>query len=38
MHSARRGPSLTDPTPWSVGVALACAIAACGLAIASVFT
>jgi len=36
MHPVHRRPSLSDPTPWSVGVALAWAAMACGLAIASV--
>jgi hypothetical protein len=37
MPPVRRAPSLADRTSWSVSVALACAAAACGLAIVSVF-
>jgi hypothetical protein len=36
MQRARTRPSLTDPTPWSVSLALAWAAVACGLALASV--
>jgi hypothetical protein len=34
MHRSHRGPSLTDPTPWSMSAALAWAATACGLALA----